>query len=102
MRKPARHSSGFLISFIINLVLNFEVAIVAIALLVLHFVMDLPIIFFFIALGIWIIPNLVITLLLFVLAGMDTTPEYRENKNPYSNTVNKPPVPENKNPYSKR
>ncbi|MBQ7756517.1 MAG: hypothetical protein IJ031_00545 [Oscillospiraceae bacterium] len=101
MRKPQKHSSGFLISLVFNLIMNFEVALVAIALLILHFVIDLPLIFFFIALGVWIIPNLVITLFLFVLAGMDTTTEYRDNKNPYSNGNNKPQIPENKNPYSK-
>lgn len=101
MRKPTRHSSGFLISLVINLILNFEMAVVAIILLVLHFMLDISVIFFWIALGIWIVPNLLFTLFLFVLSGMDTTPEYRENKNPYSNGVNKPQIPENKNPYSK-
>ena len=101
MRKPTRRSSGFLISLVFNLVMNFEIAIVAVALLILHFVLDIPVIFFWIALGIWIVPTLLMTLLLFVVAGMDSTPEYRENKNPYSKGADKPQIPENKNPYSK-
>lgn len=104
MFKSAKHkkSSGFLISLVFNLVINYEMALVAIALLVLHFVVDIPFWFFLIALGLWLIPNLIITLFLFLLSGMDSTPAYRENKNPYSVGAGKPPVPENKNPYSKK
>ena len=100
MLRQKTHDSGFLVSFIINLALNFELAVVAAALLILHFAVNVPLWLFWIALALWILPNLVITLLLFLLSGMASPTEYRENKNPYSQGANKPNPPENKNPFS--
>lgn len=92
-RKKAK-SGGFWLSVAINLALNWEVAAVAAVLLVLHFAADISLIWFFIALGAWIIPNFITTVVLCVLTGAaNSIDDYRENKNPYSAGANK-------NPYS--
>lgn len=96
-------ASSFWVSFFLNLVFNYEFLVVAIALLVLHWVLNTPIWLFWIAILIWILPSLLMTLFLFFLAGMDSGQvDEKENKNPYSVGQNKPEVPENKNPYSKK
>lgn len=100
-RKP-KQNSGFLISLVFNLILNIEMGIVAVALLVLHFTFGLPLVFFFIALALWILPTLVMTCFLFFVSGMSGETEYRENKNPYSVGSGSVCEPENKNPYSKK
>lgn len=81
----SRDKSGFWMSLIVNLLLNFELLVVAVGLLILHFVLDIPAFLFWIALLLWFVPNLLKTILLFVLVGMgNSVDEYRENKNPYS------------------
>lgn len=95
-------TSSFWVSFALNLVLNYEFLVVAIALLILHFVLGVPKFLFWLCLGIWILPNLLFSLLLFFLAGMDSGQvDEKENKNPYSVGQKLPQSPENKNPYSK-
>lgn len=94
--------SSFFISLGLNLLLNYEFLIVAIVLLVLHFVVKLPIWLFWLSILIWILPSLLMTLFLFFLSGVDTGDvDVKENKNPYSVGQNKFEPPQNKNPYSK-
>ena len=102
-RKKPKKNSGFLISLIFNLVLNFEMAVAAAALLVLHFTFDVPLFLFWIALALWVLPNVVSTLFLFLVSSLATPDAPRENKNPYSQGAKSSPQaikPENKNPYS--
>lgn len=109
MFRRKKSDGGFLLSFLINLVLNFEFAVAAIVLLVLHYTVNVPLWTVWIALGLWIVPTLITTILLFVLVGAaGGVKSQNPNKNPYSKGY----VPQNtqprqteqspnKNPYSK-
>lgn len=84
MRKP-RYNGGFILSFLLNLVLNFEWAVIALVLFILGKLFRLSIMFAFMTLGIWIFGTLLITLFLFWVSrhGSASKPK-NENKNPYS------------------
>lgn len=78
----------FLLSLLINLVFHWEGLIPAAILLVLHFWPGIPLYWFFIALGAWILLVLVRMLWIrFAVRSAAETPE-RENKNPYSFRAN--------------
>lgn len=78
-------NKGFIISLLINMLLNLEGAIPAVILLVLHFVLGWSLIWFFTALALWI-AGLALHMLIIGWAtegAMSREPK-RENKNPYS------------------
>lgn len=64
MFRRKKSDGGFLLSFLINLVLNFEFAVAAIVLLVLHYTVNVPLWTVWIALGLWIVPTLIMILVL--------------------------------------
>lgn len=84
MRRTA-HDHGFLLCLLLNMMFRFEWAILAIILLVLHFLFRWPLFLVFVALGIWIVYALFVTAVLSAAnrVGNESSPE-RPNKNPYS------------------
>ena len=84
MRRTAR-GHGFLLCLLLNMMFRFEWAIVAIVLLVIHFWMGWPLFLVWVALGIWVVYALFVTLVLSLAnhAGNAPTPQ-QPNKNPYS------------------
>ena len=89
-------SGGFWLTFVLNLILNFEGALPALALLILHYALGWQLWFVWLALGIWAGVIFIGSLVIVWAADCSNRPApQRENKNPYS--VGQP---ENKNPYS--
>jgi hypothetical protein len=83
MRK-IRLDGSFFLSLLINMVLNLEGTIPAWILLILHFLCDWSILWFWMALGIWLF-CLILGMLLIRFASRCGTPDPpKENKNPYS------------------
>ena len=83
--RSSRHFGGFLLSYLINLLLRLELTIPAWILLILHFVLGIPLFWFWIALGAWAAVILLWTLLLSLLFRGSSSPTVSpENKNPYS------------------
>ncbi|MBQ7548019.1 MAG: hypothetical protein IJT41_13775 [Clostridia bacterium] len=84
MRRTAR-GHGFLLCLLLNMLFRFEWAVAAIILLAIHFWMGWPLFFVWIALGIWFLYALFVTLILSLAnrAGNSPTPQ-QPNKNPYS------------------
>lgn len=83
--RRTRHSGGFFVCLLINLLFNADGAIPAAVLLVLHFVLDWSILWAVGALCIWI-ALIVIQMLVIGWARRcgDTPDPPKENKNPYS------------------
>ena len=89
-------SGGFWLTFVLNLILNFEGALPALALLILHYALGWQLWFVWLALGIWAGVIFIGSLVIVWAADCSNRPApQRDNKNPYS--VGQP---ENKNPYS--
>lgn len=83
MRRTKR-TGGFLLCLLINMLLNLDGTIPAWILLVLHFWLDISILWFWLALGLWIL-GMVLWMVLLRWAGDCSKPDpKRENKNPYS------------------
>jgi hypothetical protein len=75
---------GFFLCLLINMLLNLEGTIPAWILLILHFLCDWSILWFWLALGAWAL-CLVVGMLLIRFANRCSTPDPpKENKNPYS------------------
>lgn len=113
MFKKPKKSGGFFFSLAINLCLNFELLVAAIVLLVLHYTMKTPMFLVWIALGLWLIPTLVRTAMLFLIVGAAQPTDLPENRNPYSSGSkgtaspsgggsSEDKRPPNKNPYSSK
>ncbi len=81
-----RFTGSFIISFVLNLVLNLEWAVLAFVLFLLHKFVKLPLWPCLAALGIWSGGVLVITLVLYLIGpwGSGAEPAEPVNKNPYS------------------
>lgn len=81
-----RFTGSFIISFVLNLVLNLEWAVLAFVLFLLHKFVKLPLWPCLSALGIWAGGVLIITLVLYLIGpwGRGTEPAEPVNKNPYS------------------
>ena len=81
-----RFTGSFIISFVLNLVLNLEWAVLAFVLFLLHKLVKLPLWPCLAALGIWAGGVLVITLVLYLIGpwGSGAEPAEPVNKNPYS------------------
>ncbi len=81
-----RSTGSFIISFVLNLVLNLEWAVLAFVLFLLHKFVKLPLWPCLAALGIWAGGVLIITLVLYLIGpwGSGTEPAEPVNKNPYS------------------
>ena len=76
---------GFLLTLLVNLFLNFRGSIPAWILLVLHFWLGISWIWFAIALGVWILWQVIWMFIMGWAAGCSNEPQpHRENKNPYS------------------
>ena len=78
---------GFLISFFFNLIFRLELLALAIIALLLSVYFHLPIAFFYVLLGLWILWALLITLGLGVLSRGTPPPPFQKNVNPYSKTT---------------
>lgn len=81
-----RFTGSFIISFVLNLVLNLEWAVLAFVLFLLHKFIKLPLWPCLAALGIWSGGVLIITLVLYLIGpwGSSAEPAEPVNKNPYS------------------
>lgn len=81
-----RFTGSFIISFVLNLVLNLEWAVLAFVLFLLHKFVKLPLWPCLAALGIWAGGVLIITLVLYLIGPWGSGTESAEpvNKNPYS------------------
>lgn len=81
-----RFTGSFIISFVLNLVLNLEWAVLAFVLFLLHKFVKLPLWPCLAALGIWAGGVLIITLVLYLIGpwGSGAEPAEPVNKNPYS------------------
>ena len=75
---------SFLSFYLINLVLCFGLTIPAWGLLAGHFLLEWPLLWFWLALLLWLLFVLVCTLILRFLRGANIPQSPRENKNPYS------------------
>lgn len=95
MRKP-RKQNGFLLCFLMNLVLNLEWSIPAWILLALHFWLEISIWWFAGALALWLGLMLGQTLVIKWANNSSEPPKPQENKNPYSVGQNSPRFSEKK------
>ena len=94
MRKSAS-GHGFLLCLLINMMFRFEWAIIALVLLGVHFWIGFPLFFVWIALGIWVLYALFVTVVLSLgnRAGNIVDPP-KPNKNPYSKSNRDIPIRE--------
>ena len=74
----------FLISFLFNLIFRIEMVVAAVIALLLHIYFGLPIAFFYVILGLWIVIALVITIGLGALTKNTPKTPKQKNVNPYS------------------
>ncbi|MBR6534614.1 MAG: hypothetical protein IKT65_03450 [Clostridia bacterium] len=83
--RGTKRNGNFILCLLINLILNFEKSVPAWILLIAHYVFDIPIFWFWIALACWILSIAVWMgfIRTAVRFGNEPTP-YRKNKNPYS------------------
>lgn len=89
--KWVKKDSGFLLSFLINLLFNLEWAIPAVIAFVLHFIFDISLWWTAGFLILWITVVFARTSLLFALNKVGNIPDRQtENKNPYSSKGYKP------------
>ena len=89
MRKPKKQS-GFLLCFLMNLVLNLEWSIPAWILLALHFWLEISIWWFAGALAVWLGLMLGQTVIIKWINRSSKPTKPQENKNPYSSGPYKP------------
>lgn len=75
---------GFLLSFLINLIFNAELLVLAVIALLLHIFLNFPIVIVYVLLGLWGLLALLITSGLGVLSRGTPPPPYQKNVNPYS------------------
>ena len=83
--KKADGSRSVIVCFLLNLVLNYQLGLAAAILLVLHLLMDLPILLAWVVFAAWMLLAMVLTYLVKwgnESAGQKAPP--KENKNPYS------------------
>ncbi len=85
MRKLKKGSNFFLV-LLFNMFINIEWTIPAWILLAMHFIFDWRILWFWIALGVWLLDILIWMSILGWASECSTPTPYRENKNPYSHT----------------
>lgn len=76
--------TGFLLSFLFNLIFNAELLVLAVIAFLLHIFLNFPIAIAYVLLGLWILWALLITAGLGVLSKGTPPPPYQKNVNPYS------------------
>ncbi len=87
MKKTASTDNGFLLAYFINLILNFEWAVISLILFGLTKWIDIPSFLWKITLGVWFVLPLVITFVMSVLISSSKTEvKPQPNVNPYSAT----------------
>jgi len=83
--KKGDPGDGFLLCFLLNLLFNFWWGLIAVILLILHFVLSIPLFLSFIGFFIWIgIAFLSTALVVWAVSTADEKTPHRENLNPYS------------------
>lgn len=82
--RQTKRSTTFLMTLLINCMLNFEWSIPAWILLALHYWKHISIKWFIGALALWIVWNLIWMLIIWWANKSSTPDEPKENKNPYS------------------
>lgn len=83
--KKASRDNGFVLAFLINMAFRFGWAILAVLMLILHFVINTSLWLIAIPVVAWILHALLITIVLFAGNKAGNIERYqKENKNPYS------------------
>lgn len=83
--KALKKGSNFFVCLVFNLFINFGWTIPAWILLALHYIADFDIMWFWIAIGVWLLVTVFWMLFITFAVRCGNTPdEPRENKNPYS------------------
>ena len=82
--RRAKKTDGFLLSFFLNLFLNYWLGLVALALWVLHLWLGIPLFISLIALGAWVVTALLATIILSIAANSAPPGGEQRNVNPYS------------------
>ena len=83
--RRSRRGGSFFISLLFNMLINLEGSVPALILLALHFLIDISIGWFFLALSLWILYLVLWMLFVGWASSAASTPDKpRENKNPYS------------------
>lgn len=85
MNRRLKSAGHFLLTLLLNLLLHLRRSIPAWILLALHFLLDWRLLWFWLALGIWVAAEIVTMLLLSWAARCGNEPDPdRPNRNPYS------------------
>lgn len=79
-----RNSGNFFLCLLLNMLMNLEWTIPAWILLVLYFVLDWSILWFWLALGLWVLDILIMMGIMRWASTAEGPDRPRENKNPYS------------------
>ena len=87
--RMSKRAGNFFLVLLFNMVLNFELSIPAWILLALHYFLGWRILWFWIALGIWILSIVLWMEFLGFASDCSNEKPYRENKNPYSASKDK-------------
>lgn len=82
--KMSKRAGNFFLVLLFNMLLNIEWTIPAWILLALHFWLDWSILWFWIALGVWLLDILLWMHFMKLASRCAEDKPYRENKNPYS------------------
>lgn len=90
--RMTKHIGNFFITFLFNLLINLHWSLPAWVLLVLHYTSDWRILWFWIAIGVWLLSIFLWMGFIKFAANSSAEKQYRENKNPYSATADKYPT----------
>ena len=83
--RSSQRATSFLLCLLFNLLLNLDRSVPAWVLLALHFVLGWSMLWFWLALGLWLLAVVGWTCFMGFAARNSNAPKpYRENKNPYS------------------
>ena len=87
--RSTKRAGNFFLTLLFNMILNFEWSIPAWVLLAMHYFLGWRILWFWIALGAWVLDILLWMHFMGLASRCDTKTPYRENKNPYSASSDK-------------
>lgn len=87
--RMSKRAGNFFLALLFNMVLNLEWSIPAWILLALHYFLGWRILWFWIALGLWILSIVLWMKFLGFASDCSNEKTYRENKNPYSASSDK-------------
>lgn len=89
LMRMTKRAGNFFLVLLFNMLLNIEWTIPAWILLALHYLCDWNIIWFWVALGVWLLNILLWMSFIGYASNCGSEKPHRENKNPYSNGTKK-------------